>query len=232
MKDMRKIVNPGSVTIRSFQTDVFCIIKICEGEFTASGVVGPLANGNCLGSAGQINPVEVDHYAEGWSLQLLTEFNEIWSRWHLNNMEASCEHQRDLNTQKVIELIEFEWSKAYYNQRNSAEDGTMSQKSYAAWGNIVKRVTRILFSPDASHKWESPEVKRLIAEGWIKKKGKIKKEACGWVRYSEHPEGLLCKPCEVCGYKYGTAWLKEELPDAVRCFVEELPLCHKIPAWC
>jgi hypothetical protein len=33
-----------------------------------------------------------------------------------------------------------------------------------------------------------------------------------WVRRDEHPEGLLAFPCPTCGYKYGTAWLKEPLP--------------------
>ena len=28
----------------------------------------------------------------------------------------------------------------------------------------------------------------------------------GWLRESEHPNGILCKPCPVCGYEYGTAW--------------------------
>lgn len=37
----------------------------------------------------------------------------------------------------------------------------------------------------------------------------------GWVRKSEHPEGLMCKPCPVCGYKYGTAWLYEPIPEDV-----------------
>jgi hypothetical protein len=32
----------------------------------------------------------------------------------------------------------------------------------------------------------------------------------GWVRPSEHPGGLLGKPCPVCGYGYGTAWKREE----------------------
>ena len=44
-----------------------------------------------------------------------------------------------------------------------------------------------------------------------------------WVRRSEHPEGLMCEPCPECGYKYGTAWLREELPDEV---IEEL---HSFP---
>jgi hypothetical protein len=37
-----------------------------------------------------------------------------------------------------------------------------------------------------------------------------------WVTRAEHPEGLLSHPCPVCGYKYGSAWLYEELPADVR----------------
>lgn len=36
-----------------------------------------------------------------------------------------------------------------------------------------------------------------------------------WVRKDEHPEGLLCEPCPVCGYKYGSAWLYEPIPGQV-----------------
>ena len=28
----------------------------------------------------------------------------------------------------------------------------------------------------------------------------------GFLREEEHPDGILCKPCPVCGYKYGTSW--------------------------
>lgn len=42
------------------------------------------------------------------------------------------------------------------------------------------------------------------------------------VPYNKHPEGLLGKPCPVCGYKYGTAWLKEELPQDVIAYLESL----------
>ena len=40
-----------------------------------------------------------------------------------------------------------------------------------------------------------------------------------WVDQEEHKDGLLCKPCPTCGYKYGSAWLKEELPQDV---IEEI----------
>lgn len=42
-----------------------------------------------------------------------------------------------------------------------------------------------------------------------------------WVRPGEHPDGLLGKPCEVCGYRYGTAWLYEPVPEDVLAFVAE-----------
>ena len=32
-------------------------------------------------------------------------------------------------------------------------------------------------------------------------------------------------------YKYGTAWLKEELPDSVVSFLASLPDAEKKPAW-
>lgn len=44
---------------------------------------------------------------------------------------------------------------------------------------------------------------------------KGEEKAAGWVTQNEHPEGLLSKPCSVCAYRYGTAWLFEEVPSEV-----------------
>lgn len=41
-----------------------------------------------------------------------------------------------------------------------------------------------------------------------------------WVTRDEHPEGLLSHPCPTCGYKYGSAWLKEELPPEIVATIE------------
>lgn len=56
-------------------------------------------------------------------------------------------------------------------------------------------------------------------------------KAAGWVYPREHPRGLLGRPCEVCGYRYGSAWLKEEVPAEVLAFLESLPETDKTPAW-
>lgn len=52
-----------------------------------------------------------------------------------------------------------------------------------------------------------------------------------WVGRDAHPEGLLGVPCEVCGYKYGTAWLREEVPAEALDFLRSLPETDRTPAW-
>lgn len=99
--------------------------------------------------------------------KLFAEMHEIWSRWHLNDMRAGCEHQR---AEKWDErpIYADKPTRAYV----SHADGTSS------WNMLT---------------WLPVE------------KG-----------------GLLSAPCPTCGYKYGTKWLKEELPQDV---------LDKINAW-
>lgn len=58
-----------------------------------------------------------------------------------------------------------------------------------------------------------------------------KKKRANWVTATEHPDGCLSKPCEVCGYRYGSAWLFEELPREVIAYVEALPDAGEPCAW-
>lgn len=53
----------------------------------------------------------------------------------------------------------------------------------------------------------------------------------GWVTRAEHPEGLLSHPCPTCGYKYGSSWLTEAVPDDVVTFLRSLPDTDVTPAW-
>lgn len=75
---------------------------------------------------------------------------EIWERWHLNDMNAGCEHQRALG-----------WGKDTVVLKDGSTKGT------------------------------------------------------GWLNESEHPQGVLCKPCPECGYKYGTKWMYEAIPQEI-----------------
>lgn len=52
-----------------------------------------------------------------------------------------------------------------------------------------------------------------------------------WVRPDEHPGGLLTAPCPTCGYRYGSAWLTEEVPTDVLDFLRSLPEATKHYPW-
>lgn len=92
------------------------------------------------------------------------ELVAVWRRWHLNDMRAGCEHQRQA-----------EWDKQLI-------DPTKPSRTYGRH-----------FSGQKQDSWN----------------------LLGWVRPDEHPDGLLGKPCRVCGYKYGTGWQYEDVPEVV-----------------
>lgn len=52
-----------------------------------------------------------------------------------------------------------------------------------------------------------------------------------WVRPAAHPDGLMGVPCPTCGYKFGSAWLTEEVPADVLEWLTALPQSTKAPAW-
>lgn len=44
-------------------------------------------------------------------------------------------------------------------------------------------------------------------------------------------EGLLSRPCPICGYKYGSAWLFEAVPNEIIIYLNNLPESKLKPAW-
>lgn len=83
---MNKIIKVGRAT--------YVNIKFNEVKRTLSiiGVVSPKRNGNAS-SCGQLNPVDVNALHSQLSPEELTKLNNIWERWHLNNMNAGVEVQ-------------------------------------------------------------------------------------------------------------------------------------------
>lgn len=157
MKAFIKVVNPiRRPTYKGRMIDVFCkIIYTDNGALSISGVEGPKMNGDCLGSCGQIdiswyNDHENIIYQPGWNAEKEHKFLSTWKRWHLNDMNSACEHQREL----------------------------------------------------------------------------------GW-EYEDHHDKKTFKgeACPVCGYKIGSAWLKEDVPEDVLQFLYDLPETTKDPAW-
>ena len=112
---INKIINPCKCEVYTRRGDLtsknaFVQIKYDGKCLSISGVIAPLANGNCLGSAGQC----VDEIREGvptdeWTSEMLKKFCDIWDKWHLNDMRPYCEHMKELGwTEHIQDKVKIE----------------------------------------------------------------------------------------------------------------------------
>ncbi len=238
---MKKIVSPAICKISGStkRARAFASIEYENGKLSICGVVGPLSNGDCRGSAGQCyEEIAAGTPALGWTNEMLKKFVSIWERWHLNNMNPACEHQRKLGWREeaaqLVTVYHYQLTDEAYKKKKEAEKAALEalrngetftpgeeQAMFAALPVSAKSFGKELDSP-----YYKP--KKILYTGDT---GPIERQTRGWIRYDENPVGILCKPCPVCGYKYGTGWHKEEVPQEVIDWLFNLPNSIIEPAW-
>lgn len=223
------------------------------GRLSISGVVGPKANGDALGSCGQIadtirEAIQAGEFtpnqAQGWTVPDVLSFLDMWDQYHLNDMHPECKHQRAAGwPQQARQKI-----RSYMWQLN---DET-SDKKKALEAEAIDRAASV--PAGRSTGFNALERKILKLEQFITTPGDdigelarfyvptrnasggdyfahVKEKARGWITYEEDPRGLLGKPCEVCGYKYGHAWQLMPLSKNVLDTFQALAPTNKQPAW-
>lgn len=202
---MNKVIHPFDTLIGKRFAPVFMKIEVQRKDkgkvLTISGVEGPLQSGNCRGGCGQID-MHMDskylsqvRYQEGWNRKMVNSLLAIWKRWHLNDMNADCIHQRELGWSE--KKIDPDKPLDSYGLFPGILDLPYAQRN--AWVSIW---------------YQDPD-----------------RESTDFVSGISHPNGLLTAPCPVCGYKYGTEWQYEPLPNHVLQIIESFPSTKKIPAW-
>jgi hypothetical protein len=246
---MKKIVRLGTVkTYNGRNMSVFAKIEFDGKRLSISGVEGPTATGNAMGGSGQIDMsyktaeqrAEISP-APGWTPELIGQFFDTWGKWHLNDMRASCEHQRALgwNPSKEITLYHFRLKREIEAERRAAEQRATSVLLSGDTLTPLPREVEVMnlqrqivhteaVLPEAMQEFYEPNGPQY--EGDYYNKASEQKTA-GWVNEKEHPEGILSKPCPECGYKYGNAWLVEDVPGEVIAFLESLPDTDIKPNW-
>lgn len=72
-------------------------------RFSMHGVVAPMKNGDAKGSCGQIYDEiresvfeKTLEYSKGWDEVSVLGLLRLWDDYHLNDLQAGCEHQRAL----------------------------------------------------------------------------------------------------------------------------------------
>lgn len=237
-------------------------------ELSISGVVGPLRNGNAIGSCGQIELSKLDFksYAEGWDAATVARLDSVWKAWHLNGMRAGCQHQRagwDTTEKVEAESYSVDWDTHHKLLRDYREqvrahgahkprqvrediDALRASRKFSPAGAMLAAIKELGLRPfawstlpqDAGRVAKTHRTARRYAEGWdeffaeqIEAKKRTETKTLGWLREDEHPRGMLSKPCEECGYKYGSAWLSEDVPTEVLEFIQALPEADREPEW-
>lgn len=239
MKDFKKVVNPCLCKVNGSSVLSHAYAKIeYEGKrLSISGVIGPTSNGNCRGSCGQCVDEIRGGKPEGlWTDKMLAKFCDVWDRWHLNDARPYCQHQKalcwdELATEKVT-IYHYSLTHEYFMKqrelknranRKLGEDGfaTLTDEEKKLWNLPIEKTSwnpldDSRYEPKKKQEWNS---------------GATEEKTLGWLRPDEHPDGILTKPCPVCGYKYGTAWKTEQVPEDVLQFLYNLPDTTNEPAW-
>lgn len=244
---MKKIVNPAICTVggtiyHPARARAFAKIEFENGRLSICGVIGPTASGNARGSCGQcVDEIRLGDPVDGWNKEMLQKFCDIWDQWHLNDMVPYCIHQKELGWDKLavkkVTLYNYRLRRESYDRKRSAESAAIKALklgiSFTPTEEQVKYATipyKITIPQEASPEiLEDYEPKKSIYPG---DEGATFEKQLGWLYPTDHPDGILTKPCPVCGYKYGTAWKKEEVPQDVIDWLFALPDTEVQPAWC
>jgi len=240
---MKKIINPCMCEVYGWKfSRAFVKIEFKDDRLSISGVIGPLKNGNCSGSAGQcIEEIKAGKPTAGWTEEMLKKLCDIWDEWHLNDMRPYCEHQKGLDWNKLaskkVTLYHYRLTGEALNLKKEAERAAIAAlKNGETFIPSKKQVMLANLPYDViSHEEKITgsftkyyEPKKSIYQGDT---GATEQKALGWLYPEKHPDGILCKPCPVCGYKYGSAWKKEDVPKDVIDWLFSLPDTEVIPAW-
>lgn len=217
---------------------VFCKIEFKDKKLSISGVVGPLSNGDAIGSCGQIyDSLEIKSFAPGWNKTKLQKFIEIWKRWHLNDTNAATPEMKKAGWDDLASKEIFKYSYIQTNEASRRRKELQKMATDAALKGEALTLSeddkRLLLSDTGTdiYAYELPATPEFM-EPWTdyqSKKHKIERKTLGWVNVGEHPDGLLGR--ELNGKKYGHSWYFEEVPADVLEWLQALPESKTKPAW-
>ena len=255
---MIKIMRVGTVLEGNNRASVYFKAAMNEGKLSITGVIGPKSNGDAVGSCGQIDmgfkhrdsqdndkrygdhlikPNDIN-FTKGWDTDKLYDFLDIWQKWHLNDMKANCVHQvgPEWTPQDVI-LYNFELNEETEKAVKKAKDNALQVLTDGKPFSPSKGQIKItaLKRTIKHHASKLPKSISNYYQFAVKKydwqDGPTETKSTSWLDENEHPKGYLSKACPVCGYKYGSAWNRVEVPQDVIDFVQSLPDTDQTPAW-
>ncbi len=177
--------------------------------FTASGMIWNSTRSDCI-RGGQC----LDTIAQYIKNPTFKQIFRLWNLYHLNDMHPECEHQAAAGWQeKAAEKVTL-YKFTMTTEAITEQSRTKSAALRAAQDGETLRLSkekRLILGLNYSITHHSETLPETIAQYYKLKSTETK--TLGWLRESEHPNGILCKPCPVCGYAYGSKWVYFPIPE-------------------
>lgn len=243
---MNKIINPCTVENKQAYCRIYTEEKLCnllDGTVDTitvlhiTGVVGPRSNGDAY-SAGQCYDTLRQGVANaGWTADSLYKLLDIWERWHMNDMNGMkpyCEHQvgEAWNPDRQVKVYKYKMSVALLNEQNRLKKNVEEKLSAGAVVQLKEPQLSLYNKPYFVKYYNStsPAGYEKYSEE-TKPVGSLYPMDSDTTWGDKHPLGILCKPCPICGYKWGSSWRAERIPAEVLTWLESLPDSTRTPAW-
>lgn len=228
-----KIVRPG----RTAQGTVFCRIRYTNGKLSITGVEGPLGDGNCTGSCGQIDGTlsDISDYLDGWTRADVEQFQRCWRDWHLNDMRPYSPEMRAAGWPEMVKKVMYKWEFTYHADDRRKIKADLMEKALAGKSVVLtpEQIATLKLPLGYSEYTDtntSPEARPSYKPNLFRGNGTS--TTLGWVKPEEHPEGVLGRKLNPDDeYGYGDKWWIDEVPQDVLAFLENLPESSTKPAW-
>ena len=143
------------------------------------------------------------------------DVHRLWKLYHLNDMHPECKHQKNNGWEELasekVDIYTFSLTTEGYSKKREVEKEAMEKLKKGENVKLTQEeIKRLSLVYDI--KTHQKELNDAIKDFYTLEKTEIK--TLGWLREEEHPQGLLLKKCEVCGYKYGSKWNYVAIPEA------------------
>lgn len=165
-------------------------------------------------ASGQCRSVVLEYYGDN---PLVAEICDLWEKYHLNNMYPDCEHAiNEKLADKKITVNTYRQTIDTIEKINDIKDEIHRKIIEHGSAAVSPDVQLLLDLPYERTDNIPPSLQPYY------KLVKTEEKRAGWVFYTEHPDGVLCKPCPICGYKYGTKWNYRPIPEKDLTRIKEL----------
>lgn len=238
-----KIISPCmcEIPLRKKPARAFVRIEYKDGKLSMVGSIGPTYNGGCYAGGQCHEEIREGKPTDLWDEEMLQKLCDIWQKWHLNDLRPYCEHQKQLGWDKVAKQEVFIYhytltKDAIYKQYKAEQAAKEALKQGITWTPSEEQImyANLKYSIATPEPLSGPlepfyEPQKAL---WPGAAGAVEVNTLGWLNTEEHPEGLVGRPCPVCGYEYGTDWKTEPVPEDVIEWLFYLPEASvKHPYW-